>query len=94
MASWLSGPGSIWGVGKQAQSKMSGSRRAAWAKEFDRRKAAGKRAYHQRVMKGELQIVDDRGNHYWRNGNACCGCGRHNAAADHGLANAYAGPVF
>lgn len=75
-------------------SKMSGSRRAAWAKEFDRRKAAGKGKYHQRKMKGELQIVDDLGHHYWRNGNACCGCGKHDAAGDHHMDQWNAGPQF
>lgn len=78
------------------RSEMSSSRRAAWAREFDKRLAAKTviNGHGPRKMRGEWQVPDDRGNCYWRNGNACCGCGKHDAAGDHGLLKWNAGPEF
>ena len=67
--------------GGQEQSHMNSRQRAAWAAEFDIRIKSSR--YAKRKMRGEWQVADDDGNRFWRNGNACCGCGKHDAAADH-----------
>lgn len=61
---------------------MTGAQRRAWTIEFDRRLKAGRPT--KRMNWREVQIQDDKGDWYRRNGDACCGCGRNRQAHDDG----------